>query len=170
MKTSLIAFPATLVAMQSFAGDIPPSTSAPMHRYMIERTFPAGALDGVDANVKKQVNLNNTSVSVRWVRHCEPRQDQDVLHLRRPKETAVRKAAEQTSCRWIASPGAEHSAAELTIAAALIPRRAAFLNVRARTRAGRSPLRVSRRPACCWTIQWSTVRVVGTLRAIAELR
>ncbi len=29
------------------------------HRYLIERTFPVGALDGVDAAAKQKVNANN---------------------------------------------------------------------------------------------------------------
>ena len=36
------------------------------HRYLIERTFPAGALDGVDATVKQKVNANNKSLDVNW--------------------------------------------------------------------------------------------------------
>jgi len=36
-------------------------------RFMITRTFPAGALDGVTPEVKKIVNENNKSVGVTWV-------------------------------------------------------------------------------------------------------
>jgi hypothetical protein len=41
----------------------PPQAS---HRYLIERTFPAGAIDGVDAAVKKKVNDNNATLNVTW--------------------------------------------------------------------------------------------------------
>lgn len=66
-----------------------------MNRYMIERTFPAGALDGVDADVKKQVNLNNASVGVRWVQsYANPDKTKTFCVYEGPSEAAVRKAAE----------------------------------------------------------------------------
>lgn len=39
-----------------------------MHRYLIKRTFPAGALDGLDKATKDKVNENNANHDVRWVR------------------------------------------------------------------------------------------------------
>ncbi|MCB1007336.1 MAG: DUF4242 domain-containing protein [Acidobacteria bacterium] len=41
--------------------------AAPAHRYLVERTFPAGALDGLDAAAKEQVNAHNAGFGVRWV-------------------------------------------------------------------------------------------------------
>lgn len=38
-----------------------------MHRYMIERTFPAGALDGLDSATKAKVNATNTKNGAQWV-------------------------------------------------------------------------------------------------------
>jgi hypothetical protein len=38
-----------------------------MHRYMIERTFPAGALDGLDSAAKAKVNATNTKFGAQWV-------------------------------------------------------------------------------------------------------
>jgi len=38
-----------------------------MHRYMIERTFPAGALDGLDSAAKVKVNATNTKYGAQWV-------------------------------------------------------------------------------------------------------
>ena len=35
-----------------------------MHRYLVERAFPPGALKGFDAATKKKVNTNNASVAV----------------------------------------------------------------------------------------------------------
>ena len=35
-------------------------------RYLIQRTFPAGALDGVTPEVKKGVNDNNQDLGVTW--------------------------------------------------------------------------------------------------------
>ena len=38
-----------------------------MHRYMIERTFPAGALDGLDSAAKAKVNATNSKFGAQWV-------------------------------------------------------------------------------------------------------
>jgi hypothetical protein len=38
-----------------------------MHRYMIERTFPAGALDGLDSTAKAKVNATNSEYGAQWV-------------------------------------------------------------------------------------------------------
>ncbi len=40
---------------------------ASMHRFLIERTFPAGALAGLDAETKAKVNANNATVGVHWL-------------------------------------------------------------------------------------------------------
>jgi hypothetical protein len=45
----------------------PTAGAAGTHRYLIERTFPAGALDGLDATVKAKVNATNARYHVRWV-------------------------------------------------------------------------------------------------------
>ena len=38
-----------------------------MHRYIIERTFPAGALAGLDSATKAKVNSTNSKFSAQWV-------------------------------------------------------------------------------------------------------
>jgi opacity protein-like surface antigen len=45
------------------SGNLP----AGMHRYVIERTFPAGALDGLDSATKAKVNATNTKFHAQWV-------------------------------------------------------------------------------------------------------
>ncbi len=40
---------------------------AGMHRYMIERTFPAGALEGLDSATKAKVNSTNSKFGAQWV-------------------------------------------------------------------------------------------------------
>ncbi|HEU4951890.1 MAG TPA: DUF4242 domain-containing protein [Holophagaceae bacterium] len=45
---------------------VPPPAKG-MHRYMIVRTFPAGALAGLDAKAKKAVNHCNLEHGVHWV-------------------------------------------------------------------------------------------------------
>ena len=37
-----------------------------MHRYLIERTFPAGALDGLDAAGKARIVATNARFKVHW--------------------------------------------------------------------------------------------------------
>jgi len=44
-----------------------PEMATPAHRFLIERVFPAGALDGLDAAAKAQVNAQNAALGVRWV-------------------------------------------------------------------------------------------------------
>lgn len=43
------------------------SLPAGMHRYMIERTFPAGALAGLDSATKAKVNATNSKYAAQWV-------------------------------------------------------------------------------------------------------
>ena len=40
---------------------------AGLHRYMIERTFPAGALVGLDSATKAKVNATNSKFGAQWV-------------------------------------------------------------------------------------------------------
>jgi hypothetical protein len=64
---------AVLLLAQAQAGDTPAAPEAPgpaggaNHRFLIERSFPAGALDGLDAATKAKVNANNAKVGVRWI-------------------------------------------------------------------------------------------------------
>ena len=44
-----------------------PAAKAGTRRFMVVRTFPAGALDGLDAAGKKDVNKKNAQSSARWV-------------------------------------------------------------------------------------------------------
>jgi len=39
-----------------------------MHRYLIKRTFPAGALNGLDEATKNKVNATNAEHQVKWIR------------------------------------------------------------------------------------------------------
>ena len=66
-----------------------------VHRYLIERTFPAGALKGLDAATKKKVNANNASVGVRWVQSYA-----NADETKRPSA----KQPSSTNCRSTASP------------------------------------------------------------------
>ena len=67
-------------------------------RYLIQRTFPAGALDGVTPEVKKVVNENNTELGVTW-EHSYANADKTKTFCiyTGPSEAAVREAAKKNS-------------------------------------------------------------------------
>jgi hypothetical protein len=104
MMKKLIAIPAALVAgllcaVALAAEPAKPAadsqTTGKVHRYLIERTFPAGALEGLDAATKEKVNSNNASVGVRWVQsYANAAKTKTYCIYEGPSEAAVRKAAE----------------------------------------------------------------------------
>ena len=58
---------ATAMTIAGSAQLVQADEAAPVsHRYLVERTFPAGALDGVDAAAKAKVNANNQTQGVGW--------------------------------------------------------------------------------------------------------
>jgi hypothetical protein len=64
------------------------------HRYLVERTFPAGALDGVDAAAKQKVNANNASLGVNWEKsYANANKTKTYCVYTGPSEDAVREAA-----------------------------------------------------------------------------
>lgn len=97
---ALIALIPALFLSQVFAAD-PPAQTAPAtqaskvtHRYLIERTFPAGALDGLDAAGKVKINATNSQYGVRWVTsYANASKTKTYCIYEAPNETAVRKAA-----------------------------------------------------------------------------
>ncbi len=67
-------------------------------RFMILRTFPAGALDGVNAQVKKTVNDNNQTLGVTWVHsYANADKTRTFCVYTGPSEAAVREAAKKNS-------------------------------------------------------------------------
>jgi len=62
LKSFCAAIALTIAASSVLAVEPAPGT----HRYLVERTFPAGALDGVDAAAKQKVNANNSTLGVTW--------------------------------------------------------------------------------------------------------
>jgi hypothetical protein len=104
MMRTLISIPMAMIACLIFASAFaaePVKTAdaahaAPtMHRYVIERTFPAGALAGLDAATKAKVNSNNASLGVRWVQsYANAAKTKTYCVYEGPSEAAVRKAAE----------------------------------------------------------------------------
>ena len=97
---ALISILATLICASAFAGETTKTADAAqpaptVHRYLIERTFPAGALEGLDAATKAKVNSNNASVGVRWVQsYANAAKTKTYCIYEGPNEAAVRKAAQ----------------------------------------------------------------------------
>ncbi len=102
MKT-FIAILSILLLTPAFAADLPAQpaaspaaapTKTSVHRYLVERTFPPGALDGLNAATKKKVNANNATVGVRWVEsYANAEKTKTFCVYEGPSETAIRKAA-----------------------------------------------------------------------------
>jgi len=86
------AVTAMTMAGSAMAGTAEPSQAT--HRYLIERTFPPGALDGVDAAAKKKVNENNATLNVTWEKsYANADKTKTYCVYDGPSETAVREAA-----------------------------------------------------------------------------
>ncbi len=69
-------------------------TKSSLHRYLVERTFPPGALDGLNAATKKKVNANNATVGVRWIQsYANADKTKTFCVYEGRSEAAVRKAA-----------------------------------------------------------------------------
>lgn len=92
--TATLAF---MLAAPAWAADAPAATgddAAPVHRYLIERSFPAGALDGLDAATKARVNANNASVGVSWIKSfANADRTRTYCVYEGPSEDAIREAA-----------------------------------------------------------------------------
>ena len=74
-----------------------PAVEAPaagLHRFMVVRTFPAGALAGLDAAAKKSVNACNSTHGVRWVHsYANADKTKTFCIYDGPSEQAIRDAA-----------------------------------------------------------------------------
>lgn len=69
--------------------------AAGMHRYLVERTFPAGALDGLDAAAKSNIIANNQKARVHWLKsYVNADRNRTFCIYEGPDEAAIRKAAE----------------------------------------------------------------------------
>jgi len=65
-----------------------------MHRYLIQRTFPAGALDGLDLATKNKVNATNAKYHVKWVEsYATGDKNMTFCIYEAPNEQAIRDAA-----------------------------------------------------------------------------
>jgi hypothetical protein len=72
-----------------------PTPAPGMRRFMVVRTFPAGALEGLDAAGKKQVNATNATQQVRWVHsYANADKTKTFCIYEGPSEKAIRDAAD----------------------------------------------------------------------------
>jgi len=99
MKALVTALTA-LFLVPAFAADGPTTAApaatagAPVHRYLIERTFPPGALAGLDAAAKAKVNATNAQFGVHWVTsYANADETKTYCIYEGPSEAAVRQAA-----------------------------------------------------------------------------
>jgi hypothetical protein len=102
MKELLIAIALTsltgAVAAQTATTAAAPAAKAGVHRYLIERTFPPGALAGLDAATKAKVNAKNASVGVRWIEsYANADKTKTYCIYEGPSEAAIREAAKLNS-------------------------------------------------------------------------
>ena len=71
-----------------------PGANGSTHRFLVERTFPAGALKGLDAVLKAKVNANNAKYGVHWLMsYANADETKTYCVYEGPSEAAVRKAA-----------------------------------------------------------------------------
>jgi hypothetical protein len=87
----------TAKAAPTATADSAPAVAAPkpgLHRYMVVRTFAPGALAGLDAAGKKQVNTTNSSHGVRWVySYANADKTKTFCIYEGPDEKSIREAA-----------------------------------------------------------------------------
>lgn len=100
MRKLTIVVLATLVTALAIA-DSPtatprqgPRVTAEQHRYLIERTFPAGALEQLTPQTKAQVNATNAKFGVHWVKsYANADKTKTFCIYEGPNELAIRSAA-----------------------------------------------------------------------------
>jgi hypothetical protein len=100
MKTLFAALGCFSALACAFADDGPKSKAPPLstipsqHRYLVERTFPARALDGLDSATKAKVNAVNSKFGVHWVvSYANAQKTKTYCVYEGPSEAAIRKAA-----------------------------------------------------------------------------
>jgi hypothetical protein len=84
----------TVGAQSQESAGVTAAPNAGLHRYVVERTFTPGALDGLDAAVKAKVNANNSKFGVHWLMsYANASKTKTYCIYEGPSETAVRQAA-----------------------------------------------------------------------------
>lgn len=96
-KTKIVAASlaaSCLAAAALAAGAAAEKGGEAMHRYLIERSFPAGVIDGLDAEKKARVNATNAKFGVRWeFSYVTPDRTKTYCIYLGPNANAIRLAA-----------------------------------------------------------------------------
>jgi hypothetical protein len=93
MKTHLLIAGLLMSGAALLAADLS-RAAAPSHRYVVERSFPQGALDQLDADAKAEVNRTNAKFGVRWeMSYANAERTRTFCIYDGPSEAAVRAAA-----------------------------------------------------------------------------
>lgn len=87
------------LALSGFAAASKTSgAEAASHRYVVQRTFPKGALDGLDAATKAKVNQVNAKYRVKWLMSfASGDRTKTFCVYEGPTENAIRQAAKANS-------------------------------------------------------------------------
>ena len=94
MKKTVIAIVGSLLLGVAAAAIADDAAHGSVHRYVVERTFPAHALDHLDAALKAKVNANNAKFGVRWVlSYANAAKTKTYCIYQAPNAAAIRKAA-----------------------------------------------------------------------------
>lgn len=91
----VVATAAPAIAQTGTAKSSSMPTSTPvMHRYLIMRTFPPGALDNLNQAAKDKVNATNAKYHVKWIEsYATANKNMTFCIYEGPSEQAVRDAA-----------------------------------------------------------------------------
>lgn len=93
MKSPLLFAGLLLFGAAALAADL--SSPAAPHRYVVERSFPQGALDGLDADAKAQVNQTNARYGVTWLMsYANADRTRTFCIYEGPDADAIRQAAQ----------------------------------------------------------------------------
>lgn len=93
MKSMYLVAGLLMCSAAALATDL--SAATIKHRYVVERTFPQGALQGLDAAQKARVNQTNARFDVNWVlSYANADKTKTYCVYEGPDEAAVRKAAD----------------------------------------------------------------------------
>ena len=92
MKIHALSFALLVSCTAAMAAD--PAVPAVDHRFIVERSFPKGALEGLDATRKQQINATNARFGVKWeMSYANEDKTATYCVYDAPNEKAIRDAA-----------------------------------------------------------------------------
>jgi len=91
---SILAAASLIAGAQSAPGTAPGADGNAVHRYVVERSFAPGALDGLNSALKAKVNANNAKFGVHWVMsYANAAKTKTYCIYEGPSAGAIRQAA-----------------------------------------------------------------------------